>query len=135
MATPSPAYVLIVEDDEAMLALMERFLQRRGYETTSALDAETAIATLGDRRPSLVIVDYMLPGPMNGLELIDRLLDRYPEISTLFISAFGSPDLCRTARNGGATDCLIKPFNMVTLVERVESLLPPPEATDEPEAG
>jgi len=136
MATPPPPHVLIVEDDEAMLALMERFLQRRGYEATTALDAETALTALGNRLPSLVIVDYMLPGPMNGLELVDQLHDRYPAIPTLFISAFGSPDLCRAARNGGATDCLIKPFNMVTLVEQVESLLPPPpEATDEPEAG
>jgi len=135
MATALPPNVLIVEDDEAMLALMERFLRRRGYETTTALDAETAVAALGAPLPSLVIVDYMLPGPMNGLGLLDHLQERHPAIPTLFISAFGSPDLCRTARNGGATDCLTKPFNMVTLVERVESLLPPPEATGEPEPG
>ena len=135
MATPLPPHVLIVEDDEAMLALMERFLRRRGYETTAALDAATALTTLGDRLPSLVIVDYMLPGPMNGLELVDRLHGRYPKIPTLFISAFGSPDLCRAARNGGATDCMTKPFNMVTLVERVEALLPPPAASDESKAG
>ncbi len=133
MATPLPPHILIVEDDEEMLALMERFLRRRGYQTATALEAETAIATLHDHLPSLVIVDYMLPGPMSGLELLDLLQERYPEIPTLFISAFGSPDLCRTARNGGATDCLIKPFNMATLVERVEALLAPSAATDEPE--
>lgn len=125
MATPLPPHILIVEDDEAMLALMERFLLRRGYETATALEAESALTALDEQPPSLVIIDYMLPGPMNGLELLDYLQERYPEIPTLFISAFGSPDLCRTARNGGATDCLTKPFNMVTLVERVEALLAP----------
>lgn len=125
MATPLPPHILVVEDDEAMLTLMERFLRRRGYQTATALDAESAVTALDDCLFSLVIIDYMLPGPMNGMELLDYLQERHPEIPTLFISAFGSPDLCRTARNGGATDCLTKPFNMVTLVERVEALLAP----------
>ena len=122
MATPLPPHVLIVEDDEAMLALMERFLRRRGYETTAALNAATALTT-------------HFPDDPWARALVDRLHGRYPKIPTLFISAFGSPDLCRAARNGGATDCLTKPFNMVTLVERVEALLPPPAASDESKAG
>ncbi len=118
-----------------MLALMERFLRRRGYETARAVEAEAALASIAELLPSLVIIDYMLPGEMNGLDLLDHLHDRHPQLPTLFISAFGSPDLCRTARNGGATDCLIKPFNMVTLVERVVALVPPPAATHPPEQG
>ncbi|HBB41513.1 MAG: hypothetical protein COW73_02940 [Nitrospirae bacterium CG18_big_fil_WC_8_21_14_2_50_70_55] len=129
MFTPPPPCILIVEDDEAMLALMERFLRRGGYTTATTVTAEAALTAIAESAPSLVIVDYMLPGEMNGLELIDHLQKCHPEIPTLFISAFGSPDLCRTARNGGATDCLIKPFNMVTLMERVATLLARPDTT------
>jgi DNA-binding response OmpR family regulator len=115
--------VLIVEDDAAMLGLIDRFLRRQGYDTTTASDSQAALAAIGRQPPTLAIIDYMLPGPLNGLELLLRLRERYPELRTLFISAFGSPELCRQARSGGATDCLIKPFEMTTLVERVEVLL------------
>jgi two-component system OmpR family response regulator len=78
----------------------------------------------------------MLPGEMTGLDVLAVLRGRYPTVPTLFISAFGSPELCRTARTGGATDCLIKPFDMAVLIARVEALLDGrrPEAAGEPRA-
>ncbi|MGD2063595.1 MAG: response regulator [Nitrospirota bacterium] len=116
-------HILIVEDDEAMLELIERFLHRQRYATTAATDASTALAAATEHAPSMAIIDYMLPGEMNGLELLTVLRNRFPSIPTLFISAFGSPELCRTARNSGATDCLIKPFDMAILMTRVDTLL------------
>jgi DNA-binding response OmpR family regulator len=116
-------HILIVEDDETMLELMERFLRRQQYTTATATNAGTALAATSERAPSLAIIDYMLPGEMNGLELLALLRNRFPAIPTLFISAFGSPELCRTARNSGATDCLIKPFDMAILMTRVDGLL------------
>lgn len=123
MATETAPHILIVEDDEAMLALMDRFLRRQGYATTATTAPHLALARLAEHPPTLAIIDYMLPGEMNGLEFLVSLRQRFPAIPTLFISAFGSLELCRTARAGGATDCLIKPFDMPILIARVETLL------------
>ncbi|RMF84339.1 MAG: response regulator [Nitrospirae bacterium] len=132
MASPPPRTIFLVEDDPAMLSLMERFLRRHGYETAAAADGPTALGEIAARRPDLVIVDYMLPGPFNGLELITRLRDRFPRLPTLFITAFGSPNLCKTAQAGGATACLIKPFNMELLVRQVAALLDAEEGGEAP---
>ena len=123
MSTGTAPNILIVEDDEAMLDLMDRFLRRQGYRTTVAAVPEQALATVADCAPHLAIIDYMLPGEINGLECLAALRRRFPAIPPLFISAFGSPELCRTARASGATDCLIKPFDMAILIARVEALL------------
>jgi DNA-binding response OmpR family regulator len=123
MPAEQAPHILIVEDDEAMLELMERFLRRQRYTTATAADAAAALTFADEHAPSLAIIDYMLPGEMNGLELLAALRGRFPAIPTLFISAFGSPELCRTARNSGATDCLIKPFDMAMLMARVDVLL------------
>jgi len=123
MPNETAPHILIVEDDEAMLDLMDRFLRRHGYATTATGAAEGALAAITACAPSLAIIDYMLPGEMTGLDLLAILRGRYPTIPTLFISAFGSPELCRTARSGGATECLIKPFDMAILIARVEGLL------------
>jgi len=123
MPIETAPHILSVEDDEAMLDLMDRFLRRQGYATTAASEAYVALAAVTAGPPSLAIIDYMLPGGMTGLDLLAVLRGRFPAIPTLFISAFGSPELCRTARAGGATDCLIKPFDMAILIARVEALL------------
>jgi len=123
MATETAPHILIVEDDEAMLDLMDRFLRRQGYATTAATAPHLALAAVTTCPPSLAIIDYMLPGEMTGLDLLAVLRGSFPTLPTLFISAFGSPELCRTARAGGATDCLIKPFDMAILIARVEALL------------
>ena len=123
MSVEKAHHILIVEDDEAMLELMARFLRRQRYSTAAVADAGTALTSAAEHAPSLAIIDYMLPGEMNGLELLAVLRSRFPALPTLFISAFGSPELCRTARNSGATDCLIKPFDMAILMTRVDVLL------------
>jgi len=123
MPAQQPPHILIIEDDETMLELIERFLRRQRYTIAAAANAAAALTAAAEHTPSLAIIDYMLPGEMNGLELLAMLRDRFPAIPTLFISAFGSPELCRTARNSGATDCLIKPFDMAILMARVDILL------------
>src|SRR5215475_13791310 len=79
--------VLIVDDSPTIVAMLRKFLQRNGYMTLEAGDAEKGIEVARDERPDLIFLDIVLPG-MNGFAAL-RQLRREPatrEIPVIMIS-------------------------------------------------
>jgi len=74
MANP---YVLVVEDEAPLVAMLRYNLERAGFDAAEAADGEEAILAVGERRPDLVVLDWMLP-LMSGLEVC-RQLRRRPD--------------------------------------------------------
>jgi two-component system response regulator MprA len=122
LAPPRSALILLVEDRPEMLALLTRTLSSEGYAVASAADAAGGIATIFDRKPSLVVLDVGLPD-RNGFEVVRDLRQR----------GFVGPVLMLTARDSvadkvagleaGADDYLAKPFDPDELTARVHALL------------
>lgn len=112
--------VLIVEDEPPISDLIRMNLTRNGYECECAFDGKQA-ADLIDRKPyDLILLDIMLP-EINGYELIDYI--RPLDIPVIFITAKnGVADRVKGLKLG-AEDYIIKPFEVVELLARVEVVL------------
>src|SRR5208282_4417830 len=69
---PSKKLILVIDDDESIVDLIERAVKQHGFKVERALDGKIALAKAQTLRPSLIILDFMLPG-LSGLELIHQL--------------------------------------------------------------
>jgi two-component system response regulator HydG len=111
-------HVLIVEDDAAMGALVQRDLARRGFDVDLAASAEAALPLAEETRYDTVVSDVRM-GRMTGLELCERLVARRPDVPVVLVTAFGDLDTAIAAIRAGAHDFLPKPFEMEELALRV----------------
>jgi CheY-like chemotaxis protein len=79
-------HILIVDDEEAVGYVFERYLAIQGYRVSVACSGEQALQAFQADRPDLVITDYKMPG-MNGDELLRRLRALDPALPAVMISA------------------------------------------------
>ena len=112
--------ILIVEDQEAISNLIRMSLQKAGYSCEQAMDGESAADRIAEHTYDLVLLDIMLPG-MNGYELLDYI--KTTNMPVIFITAMGTLDDKVKGLKAGADDYITKPFEMVELLARVESVL------------
>lgn len=112
--------ILIAEDEQAISDLIAMSLTQAGYTCVQAMDGLSAADRLEEQTFDLALLDIMLPG-CDGYELLDYI--RPFGIPVIFITAKGSvADRVKGLRLG-ADDYLVKPFELVELVARVESVL------------
>ncbi|KUR71450.1 AAA family ATPase [Novosphingobium fuchskuhlense] len=114
--------ILIVDDERDIRELVAGVLSDEGYGCRTAADSTAALAAVDDRRPSLVLLDVWLHGsPMDGLEVLDEIKKREPELPVIIFSGHGNIDTAVSAISRGAMDFLEKPFEaerLLLLVER-----------------
>ena len=106
--------VLIVDDSNAMRAVIKKIISMSGFKMDKCLDAgngREALDTLAHEWVDVIISDINMP-EMNGLELLARLKqdDLYKEIPVIMISTEGSEERMREALHGGAQGFIKKPF-------------------------
>lgn len=113
------AKILIVEDEKPINQLMKQNLALQGHQVIQAFDGEEALEKLDERADfDLVILDIMLPY-MSGLEIIKEIED----IPVMFVTAKDSIQDKIKGLTSGAEDYLVKPFDMLELVARVNLIL------------
>jgi two-component system response regulator MprA len=116
-----PARILVIEDDEAILAFLRRGLGYEGYEVDTAETGQKGLALAGGNRPDLVVLDWMLPG-MDGLEVCKRLRST-GKVPILMLTAKDSVSDRVLGLDAGADDYMVKPFNLDELLARIRALL------------
>ena len=116
--------VLIVEDERPIREMIAFGLKRAGFEVREAEDCRGARALLADRRPDLVLVDWMLPD-MSGLELTRALKrDRETrEVPIIMLTARSEEGDKVAGLEGGADDYVTKPFSPRELLARINAVL------------
>jgi DNA-binding response OmpR family regulator len=114
------ARVLVIDDDLAILRLLEVNFRLEGFEVEAASHGEDALAMASANTPDVVILDLMMPG-MDGRQIFDRLRAEQATatVPVVFLTARGRDD---TSFAGGAT-VIQKPFDTVHLVETVRALV------------
>ncbi len=113
------AKILIVEDEKAINQLMKQNLVLQGHQVVQAFDGKEALSVLDERADlDLVILDIMLPY-MSGMEIIQEIKD----IPVMFVTAKDSIQDKIKGLTSGAEDYLVKPFDMLELVARVNLIL------------
>ncbi|MGN7160311.1 response regulator [Sphingomonas sp. SAFR-052] len=118
------ASILLVEDSETQALQLRRMFERAGFRVERTRDAESALATLNDARPDLLVVDYRLPG-MNGDELV-RIVRQTGATRTLPVLMLTGDDASEVERQGldsGANAYVPKRGGGELIVSRIRALL------------
>jgi two-component system phosphate regulon response regulator PhoB len=116
--------ILIVEDEKPIREMIAFALKRSGFDVREAEDSHTARLQLADRRPDLLLVDWMLPD-MSGLELT-RLIKRESatrDLPVIMLTARAAEGDKVAGLDGGADDYVTKPFSPRELLSRINAVL------------
>ena len=111
--------VLIVDDDATARRQMAHHVEAGGYEVLSASDAREAIGLIAESDPTIVVIDWSMPG-MSGLDLcrhVRALEGRC--VYLIVLAAAPGRERMTEALAAGADDCLAKPFNATDLLARI----------------
>ena len=120
--------ILIVEDEAPISNLMNLSLKKAGYFCDCAYDGEEAAEKIGNGKYDLILLDVMLP-KIDGFELMDYV--RPLEIPVIFITAKNSVSDRVKGLRMGAEDYIVKPFEVIELLARVDVVLRRYKKTDE----
>jgi DNA-binding NtrC family response regulator len=109
--------VLVVEDDDRLMTLVQRWLVDAGHDVIPCTNFETARAYLASHTPDVVVSDVRL-GAFNGLQLVLVAKDANPAVVAIVMSGFTDPVLRAEAQRAGAS-YIPKPLNREDLLELV----------------
>ncbi|MGB2055602.1 MAG: phosphate regulon transcriptional regulator PhoB [Porticoccaceae bacterium] len=116
--------ILLVDDEAAIRDMLSIALEAADYNVLQAENAQQAHASIIDRHPDLVLLDWMMPGT-TGLELLRRLKrDELTEkLPVIMLTAKAEEDSKISALDAGADDYVAKPFSPRELISRVKAVL------------
>ncbi len=114
--------ILVVDDEENIIQLTRMYLERDGYKVAAAGDGRAALEAVARLRPSLMVLDLMLP-EIDGLEVCRRLRAQDNPIPILMLTARDEDVDKILGLEFGADDYLTKPFNPRELVARIKAIL------------
>lgn len=113
--------VLVTDDEPHIVEVVEMYLRKSGFDTVSAGTGAACLETLRLRQPDLVVLDLMLPDA-DGVDIC-REIRRRGDTPVLMLTARDSDVDKITGLHVGADDYVVKPFNPVELVARIQAIL------------
>jgi len=117
--------ILIIEDDKFLRELIAQKLIREGYETSEAVDGEEGIKKIKEEKPSLVLLDLILPG-IDGFEVLSQMKEdsTISSIPVIILSNLGQKEDIERGLKLGAVDYLIKAhFTPGEIIEKMKNIL------------
>lgn len=107
--------ILVVDDDHAVRDFLGRFLKTKGYQQVQLVPTgEEALKLIEKQDIDLVLLDIKLPG-MNGVEVLRKLKKLKPLTGVIMITAFPDEEIGKEALKEGASDYIMKPFDLAYL--------------------
>ena len=113
--------VLVVDDDRMFLDSLEQFLLQRGYYSKAARDADSALKIIRDFTIDVVVADVVMPGK-DGIQLMNEAKAMFPDMDFIIMTGHSGDHSYVDIINAGASDYLVKPFEMMELVARIERI-------------
>lgn len=117
-----PVPVLIVDENQAMLVMLQRFLGRHGIDVHTATRVAGAKTILAQHTFQVIVTDLFWPSD-KGLCLVRHVRQMAPQTRVIVMSAFPDRETSQYAVTAGAVVCLIKPFPLRQLWEEVQNVL------------
>jgi two-component system response regulator MprA len=114
--------ILVIDDDPAVSASLERALRLEGYDVTTAPDGGSGLESLALAPPDAVILDLGLPD-IDGLEVCKRMRSARDDTPVLMLTARDAVNDRVQGLDAGADDYLVKPFALAELLARLRALL------------
>ncbi len=117
-------YVLIVEDEEAILEMISLNLHQNNFIPQRSINAEMAEQSLKNNKPDLILLDWMLPG-MSGIDFLKRVRinSETKNIPVIMLTAKAEEDDKVRGLDVGADDYIAKPFSPKELIARIKAIL------------
>ncbi|MEO7111864.1 MAG: sigma-54 dependent transcriptional regulator [Polyangiaceae bacterium] len=116
------ARILIVDDEETMCEFLHAELTSRGFDAAYRTRADAALLLLAEESFDVVVTDLRMKG-MDGLVLCGKIVENYPAIPVILVTAFGSFETAVATIRAGAFDFITKPFDIEELVLAIERAL------------
>ncbi len=126
-ATPSPARVLIVDDEPNILLSLQFLMKKAGYDVRTAKDGEQALAEIAREKPDIVLLDVMMP-KLDGFSVCQRIKadPALADVRVVMLTARGRDVEREKGLSLGADDYITKPFSTKDAIDRVATLLARP---------
>ena len=115
--------ILLVEDEEKIARTIKRGLELKGYAVDMVHDSDTGLSYARDPDYDVIILDRMLPGSMDGVEVARTVRAEGQQAPILMLTARGTIGDKVEGLNSGADDYLVKPFSFEELTARIQALL------------
>ena len=117
-------YVLVVEDEPALVTLLRYNFEAAGFEVSAAADGEEALVSVAERRPDLMVLDWMLPS-VSGLEVCRQIRRKATtrDVPVIMLTARGEEADRVRGLDTGADDYITKPFSMTELLARIRAVM------------
>ncbi len=127
IAAPAPAHILYLDDDDTLVFLVRRLLERRGYKVTAVCDQQEAIKAVRAQPQgfALLMTDYNMPG-MSGIDVAREVLAINPRLPVAVASGYISDELQVQAQAAGVTEVVFKTDAVEAFCEVVARLVSPP---------
>ena len=115
--------ILVVDDDPLQRKFMSSIISRRlGYAIAEADDAEQALGRLSRGGVSVCIIDYRMPG-MDGMQLLGRIVQSYPSMPVIMVTATTDTDIAVEAIKAGAADYVTKSSEPERIIVSIKNVL------------
>ena len=102
--------IWIIDDEESIRTICTSALEDL-FNVESFSSASEALLALNSNKPDLIITDIKMPG-MSGLEFLNKVSEKFPDLPTIIITAHANIDNALSAYKGGAFEYLTKPFDI-----------------------
>ena len=119
------ARILVIDDNPEVLDILVTYLREEGYGVSGALTSDEGLKLVILSRPDLVLLDVLLPGGMNGIEVLKRIRSINPTAKVIMVTGNTDPLLAREALELGALAYVDKPFDFAYLKRVVAMSLRP----------
>lgn len=111
--------ILIIDDEPSILKSLHGILIGEGYKVFLAKSGQKGLDILQSKKIDVVLLDHWMPD-MNGVETLEKIKEKSPEVNAILTSGHGSKELVTNAIKLGASDFLEKPFSSETLLSSIE---------------
>ena len=113
--------VLVVDDDRNICELLKLYLQKEGFEIFFAYDGSEAVTVAKEKKPDIIVLDVMMP-VINGWEAC-KLIRQFTEVPIIMLTALDTTENKVQGLNIGADDYIVKPFEPVEVIARINAHL------------
>jgi DNA-binding response OmpR family regulator len=113
--------ILLVEDESAVISVIQRGLTEHNLSVSVALDGTTGLQMAREHEFDVILLDIMLPG-INGIEVCKTLRNENINTPVMMLTALGSTENVITGLDSGADDYMSKPFKLSELYARIKAL-------------
>ncbi len=108
--------IAIIDDEKDILEMLSRFFTKRNHQIKTYQNPLKALSSL-EKDTDVVLLDIMMP-QMNGLDVLPKLQEKYPEVKIIMMTAFSTLDKVLNSHRGGAVDYIMKPFESLLALEK-----------------